>query len=90
MCHTPPDMQICFRIQSEVTAIGRVYAPIKIKVYYPQTEEGMEALQHRVANVHSDMVNYTLQHLNCPTKQKQELLEAVISTVRERIREQAG
>ena len=73
-----------------MTAIGRVYAPIKVKVYYPQTEEGMEQLQNRVSDVHADMANYALQHLNCPAKQKQDLLEAVITTVKTRIREQAG
>lgn len=72
-----------------MTSIGRVYAPIKVKVYYPKTEEGMKELSDRVADVHADMVNYTLQHLNCPTKQKQELLEAVISATKIRIREQA-
>lgn len=68
--------------------IGRVYAPIKVKVYYPKTEEGMKELSDRVADVHADMVNYTLGHLNCPTKQKLELLDAVIDTVKTRIREQ--
>lgn len=50
----------------------------------------MEQLQNRVSDVHADMANYALQYLNCPTKQKQELLEAVITTVKTRIREQAG
>lgn len=49
----------------------------------------MKELADRVADVHADMVNYTLGHLNCPTKQKLELLDAVIDTVKMRIREQA-
>lgn len=66
----------------------RKSAPINIIVYYPKTKEGMEELARRVADVHADAVNYKLKHLKCPTKQKLELLDAVIHTVKQRSREQ--
>lgn len=70
-----------------MTAI-RKSAPINIIVHYPKTEAGMAELARRVAEVHADAVNYKLKQLNCPTKQKLELLDAVIHTVKQRSREQ--
>ena len=70
-----------------MTAI-RKSAPINIIVHYPKTEEGMAELARRVAEVHADAVNYKLKQLNCPTKQKLDLLDAVIHTVKQRSREQ--
>lgn len=48
----------------------------------------MAELARRVAEVHADAVNYKLKQLNCPTKQKLDLLDAVIHTVKQRSREQ--
>ena len=48
----------------------------------------MAELARRVAEVHADSVNYKLKQLNCPTKQKLDLLDAVIHTVEQRSREQ--
>lgn len=62
----------------------RKMAPINVIVYYPKTEEGQEELRRRVALVHADAVNNRLKALNCPEKQKLELLDAVIETVRRR------
>lgn len=70
-----------------MTAI-RKSAPINIIVHYPKTEAGMAELARRVAEVHADAVNYKLKQINCPTKQKLELLDAVIHTVKQRSREQ--
>lgn len=70
-----------------MTAI-RKSAPINIVVHYPKTEAGMAELARRVAEVHADAVNYKLKQLNCPTKQKLDLLDAVIHTVKQRSREQ--
>lgn len=70
-----------------MTAI-RKSAPINIIVHYPKTEAGMAELARRVAEVHADAVNYKLKQLNCPTKQKLDLLDAVIHTVKQRSREQ--
>ena len=60
----------------------RKIAPVELIVYYPKTEEGREALRRRVALVHADAVNRRLKELTCPEKQKLELLNAVIDTVR--------
>lgn len=62
----------------------RKMAPINVIVYYPKTEEGKEELAQRVSDVHAAAVNQRLKSLNCPTSQKQELLDAVIETVRMR------
>lgn len=63
-------------------------APINLIVYYPKTDEGKADLAARVAEVHAAAVNQRLKSLNCPTNQKQELLDAVIATVKEHSREQ--
>lgn len=62
----------------------RKMAPVNVIVYYPKTKEGREELSRRVALVHADAVNRRLKELNCPEKQKLELLDAVIDTVRRR------
>ena len=66
----------------------RKMAPINVIVYYPKTEEGKEELARRVSDVHTAAVNQRLKLLNCPTSQKQELLDAVIETVKKNSREQ--
>ena len=55
-------------------------APVNVIVYYPKTEEGKEELARRVADVHAAAVNQRLKSLNCPTRQKLALLDAVIET----------
>lgn len=62
--------------------------PINLIVYYPKTDEGKADLASRVAEVHASAVTQRLKELNCPTKQKLELLDAVIQTVNEKNREQ--
>ena len=66
----------------------RKMAPINVIVYYPKTEEGKEELARRVSDVHAAAVNQRLKALHCPTQQKQELLDAVIETVKKNSREQ--
>lgn len=66
----------------------RKMAPINVIVYYPKTEEGKEELARRVSDVHAAAVNQRLKSLNCPTQQKQELLDAVIETAKKNSREQ--
>ena len=63
-------------------------APINVIVYFPKTEEGNEELARRVSDVHAAAVNQRLKSLNCPTSQKQKLLDAVIETVKKNSREQ--
>ena len=74
-------------MQKEVTVIRKM-APINVIVYYPTTEEGSEELARRVSDVHAAAVNQRLKALNCPTQQKQELLDAVIETVKKNSRKQ--
>ena len=62
----------------------RKMAPVNVIVYYPKTEAGREELSRRVALIHADAVNHRLKELTCPEKQKLELLDAVIDTVRRR------
>ena len=57
-------------------------APLHVIVHYPKTEEGKRELARRVADVHADYVISTINKLNCPMKQKLELLQAVIDTTR--------
>lgn len=61
--------------------IARTNSPIKVIVYYPKTEDGKQELAERVASVHADMVNQTIRKLNCPSYQKELLLDAVIEAV---------
>lgn len=67
----------------------RKMAPIEVVVYYPKTREGQEELAKRAAEVHASAVVHKINLLNCPTNQKLELLDAVINTVKKRIREQS-
>ena len=61
--------------------IAKTSAPINLIVYHPKTEEGRCELAQRVAGVHADFVNQYIRKLNCPSKQKEELLNAVIKDV---------
>ena len=58
-------------------------------VHYPKTEAGKEELARRVATVHAESVIAKINRLNCPTKQKLELLDAVIKTKKMESRERA-
>ncbi len=65
----------------------RKSAPIHVIVHYPTTEEGKAELARRVAAVHAESVIAKINRLSCPTKQKLELVDAVIDTVKRRKRE---
>lgn len=73
----------------EVTVIRKM-APVNVIVYYPQTEDGKEELARRVAEVHADAVIRRLKSLNCPNRQKLELLDAVIDTVQKNQKRKAN
>ena len=60
----------------------RTSEPIKVIVHYPKTDEGKEELARRVAEVHADFVVSSINKLDCPIKQKLELLQAVIDTTK--------
>ena len=68
------------QITKEVRRIANKSAPINVIVHYPKTGEGMCQLAERVASVHADMVTQYIQKLNCPLKQKLQLLDAVIES----------
>ena len=59
-------------------------APVNVIVYRPKTADGREELAKRAADVHAASVIQRLKALNCPTRQKQELLDAVMDTVKQR------
>lgn len=60
----------------------RTSAPIQVIVHHPKTEDGKRELAKRVAEVHADFVISTINKLNCPAKQKLELLQGVIDTTK--------
>lgn len=62
--------------------IIRTSVPVKMKVYYPRTKEGQQELTQRAADVHADYINWKLKQLNCPNRQKIELLDSVIKTLK--------
>ncbi|MGN1444291.1 MAG: hypothetical protein ACI4XE_10640 [Acutalibacteraceae bacterium] len=46
-------------------------------VYMPTTEKGIEELKRRTAQAHAKCVEYNLNKLNCPRKQKTEIIEYI-------------
>ena len=62
----------------------RKSAPVKIKVYYPQTDEGRQELARRVSDVHSDYVVAQIDKMNVPIKEKLRMLEAVVATQKQK------
>jgi hypothetical protein len=59
-------------------------APINLIVHDPKTKEGQEELTKRVSEVHASAVIQRIKALNCPTKQKLELLDTIIEDARKR------
>lgn len=60
----------------------RTSAPIQVIVHPPATQEGRRELARRVTQAHADFVISTIDRLDCPMKQKLELLQSVIDTVK--------
>lgn len=52
---------------------------VNVIVYFPQTEIDQKELARRVASIHADAVIARLQKLTCPTTQKLQLLDAIIT-----------
>lgn len=61
-------------------------APINIIVHYPTTEEGWRELRRRMAIVHADAVLNSVQKLNCPTWQKNKLIDAIIEDAKKEVK----
>ena len=68
--------------------MGRKSAPITIVMHYPTTEEGKRELAERVAEVHADFVLNYVRKLQIPSWQKEKLIDAVIATAKERMKEE--
>ncbi len=68
--------------------IGRRSAPIQVVVHYPTTEKGKQELADRVAGVHADFVLQYVRKLQCPSNQKEQLIDAVIESAKEKQRQE--
>ena len=64
----------------------KIFAPINIIVHYPETEEGWRELRRRVAGVHADGVLNSISKLDCPIREKERLLNAIIKDTKEQIK----
>lgn len=56
-------------------------APIRVVVHGPGTGAGRQELARRAAEVHAEFVADAVRRLDCPARQKLELLQAVMDTV---------
>ena len=54
---------------------------IQVIVHFPQKETGKRELARKVTDVHTDMVHQYIQKLNCPSRQKSELLNTIMKSV---------
>lgn len=63
---------------------------MKIIVHYPETPEKQAQFDIRVAKFHAEYVAQYIEKLNCPTKQKLKLLDAVIQTILDGSAEKGG
>ena len=60
---------------------------MKVIVHAPTSAEGQAALSERVAKVHSEVILDYLDRLDCPTAQKERMLDRIIQIVKEREQE---
>ena len=56
-------------------------APIRVVVHGPGTGAGRQELARRAAEVHAEFVADALRRLDCPARQKLELLQAGMDPV---------
>lgn len=54
---------------------------MNVIVYYPQTEEGMDALRKKVAEAYAMAVSERISRLNMPKEKKLELIDKIIENV---------
>ena len=64
----------------------KTFAPINVIVHYPTTEEGWRELRRRVSGVHADGVLNSISKLDCPIREKERLLNAIIKDTKEQIK----
>ena len=48
----------------------------------------MEEIQKRIAKIHAQFVLQYVESLNCPLEQKQQLIDAVANTIKERAKQE--
>lgn len=60
-------------------------APIKVIMYYPETEKGKEELKDRVIEIFSDFVKKKIQGMDCPDEDKMKLLDCIIKKVSDQV-----
>lgn len=48
----------------------------------------MEEIQKRIAKIHAQFVLQYVELLNCPLEQKQQLIDAVANTIKERAKQE--
>ena len=58
---------------------------MKIRMHFPETEEGMAAFNDRLAEAHVQAIKYYIENLNCSPIQKMELYESVVESIRKRV-----
>ena len=53
-------------------------------MHYPETPEQQALFDARVAKFHAEYVAQYIEKLDCPTKQKMQLIDAIAQTILER------
>ena len=64
--------------------IAKTYAPFELVVYYPKDEKGKKELAEHIAEVHAETVLQMVHKLDCPTKQKIQLLDDMVEIKKRR------
>lgn len=55
---------------------------MKIRMHFPTTEEGKQALQDRLAETHAQMIKDYIEKLNCSSEQKVRLFNEIKEDIR--------
>lgn len=57
---------------------------MKIRMHYPETEEGMAAFNDRLAEIHVNAIIHYIENMTCSPKQKIELYDSIVEEARKR------
>ncbi len=52
---------------------------MNVVVHYPKSKDIRDELTVQTARLHAEHIEFCINHLNCPTEQKLELIDAIIS-----------
>ena len=55
---------------------------MNVIVHYPQKQESIQALQEKVAVLHSKAITRFLEKLTCPKEQKLQLIKKIQESIR--------